>query len=311
MKFTCKSCNYSTDVKFAYQKHLQSKRHNKKEHELTNLLTSTKSLHKVCIERAYICQFCNNNYASASTLSRHKKSCGEKVQMIQDNKYNEIANENIHLRELIKQLQNDNSHLKTLINNAGAVIKTSVSALSYVATNYKDAPSLKKLEDYSYLEFDDDDDDFDLVAMVISQHQDGTLYKYLGDIIINAYKKKDPSEQSIWNSDTVRLTYLIRDIINKKTDWTVDKKGVKTTRYIINPMLKYIKDLLNKYADENGLEHYVSESYMKLKKRTDAMQAVAEIIADITNNILSEQILKFIAPHFYLTKGDNDELIDF
>ena len=71
--------------------------------------------------------------------------------------------------------------------------------------------------------------------------------------------------------------------------------------------MAYIRVLLTKYIDENGLENYVTEFYMQLKKRTDDMQAVAEIIAIISNNSLSEQILKYIAPHFYLTK--NDELV--
>ena len=331
MKFNCDICKYSTDVKFAYQKHMNSKRHG---HKVTNSTKNTSnesySVPNKIINRTskkdYKCLFCNGIYATASNLARHEKACSKRNNL-QTQYLTEIEKKDLeikHLKELhskdaemINQLKDENttvkndiSYLKTLINNAGAVIKTSVSALAYVTKNYTDAPKLQKLEDYTYLEYNDNNDEFDLVSTVISHHQSGLLCQYLSDIIINVYKTDDPSEQSIWNSDSVRLTYLIRDIINKKTDWTVDKKGIKTSKYIIKPLLDYIRELLNKYSYENRLEQFCHEPYMKFKKRTDDMNAVAEIIATIKNNILSEQILKYIAPHFYLTKNDNDELID-
>jgi len=320
MKFVCELCNYSTDVKFAYQKHIKSIRHTKKvEEQQVASRSHLGQISETSPNKDNNCPYCDKYYSTAGNLARHKKICTEKqvLENIHEQKISELQKELQHLKEMNELLKgenttvkNDNSYLKTLINNAGAVIKTSVSALAYVTKNYTDAPKLQKLEDYTYLEYNDNNDEFDLVAIVISQYQTKLLCQYLGDIIINAYKRDDPSEQSIWNSDSVRLTYLIRDIINKKTDWTVDKKGVKTTKYIIDPLLEYIKDLLNKYIDENGLEHHYRESYMKFKKRTDDMNAVAEIIRDIANNILSDQILKYIAPHFYLTKNDNDVLIN-
>jgi len=44
-----------------------------------------------------------------------------------------------------------------------------------------------------------------------------------------------------------------------------------------------------------------------MKQRMDDLNASAEIIANIKNKVLSEQIIKYIAPHFYLSK--NNELI--
>ena len=211
--------------------------------------------------------------------------------------------------KLNKQSQDEIKHLKSLINNAGAVIKTSVSALAYIAQNYDGAPILKKLPDYSYikeLELDDEDslDEFDLIEILIYHNNKETLQEYLGDIIVEAYKKKDPSKQSIWNSDTDRLNYIIRDLINKKPDWTVDKKGVKTTKYIIDPLLEYIREQVANYILENTTDKYVHLSEYMLNKHAEKLNSCGKVIAGIDNKSLSKLILKYIAPHFYLAKPE-------
>jgi len=270
------------------------------------------------------CPYCNIIYTRASNLTRHKKICSDNfgengIKKIHDLeiKNTELMKELQHQQELQKQQQqmqkqqqDEINHLKTLINNAGAVIKTSVSALSYVAQNYGDAPVLKKLKDYSYLQEidkDSDDDEFDLSQLIINQHTDKTIVKYLGNIIVDAYKTEDPSKRSIWNSDSVRLTYMIRELINKKPDWTVDKKGVKTTKFVIAPLLEYIRQLMADFIENNRLENFLHDSDWKMKKRIDNLNAAGEICLNIKNKSLEEQILKYIAPHFYLIK--NEQLI--
>lgn len=312
--FQCKKCNYVTYDKSNFLKHKSTKKHIKKVQEDTK---STSNLPKVCIERAYTCQFCGNEYASSSTLSRHKKACSEKINLNNNHDLvvKDLQKEIEHLKELHmkdkemkQQLEKEVANLKTLLTNAGVVVKKSVSALAYVAQNYKDAPQLDKLNDYSYLQFRDEDDEFDLLEMVFTHYRTDTLHKYLGDIIVNAYKKNNPDEQALWNSDTVRLTYVIRDLINQKTDWTIDKKGVKTTKYIIEPLLEYLRTLLAQFIDDNCLENYIHEPDVRFIKRTEDLQTTIKIIAEIKNKILAPKIIKYIAPHFYLPK--NDELIE-
>lgn len=332
-EFNCTICNYSTDDKSNFIKHKNTTKHNKKVQETNKKLIAPRKSSNILAENVFQCPHCENKYTRVGNLTRHKKICPEnpdinnkKIEVLELNN-DKLQKEIEYLKslhdkdaelakslrdkdaEVVKQLKDQVTHLKSLINNAGAVIKTSVSALAFVAQNYKDAPRLQKLNDYSYIQYEDENDEFDLLQIVFTHHRTNTLAKYLGDIIVNVYKKENPEEQSIWNSDSVRLTYLIKDLIDKKeTDWTVDKKGVKTTKYIIDPLLEYLKILLNKYIDENGLENYCHENYTDFKKRTDDMETTIEIIASITNKILSPQIIKYIAPHFFLTK--NDELVD-
>jgi len=319
MKYFCELCDYTTDIKFAYERHLTAKKHiiNAK----NKLLTDSSQTPQDSQSKEIKCPYCNMKYSRVNNLTRHKKVCTENP----DNKKDSVEllkNNLTHALEMIKKLEedkknletdkqqlNDNiSHYKSLLNNAGLVIKKSVSALSYVATNYKDAPKLDKLDDYSYLQYEDENDDFDLLEIVFTNYRENKLHKYLGDIIIKAYKKGDPSKQSIWNSDASRLTYLIRDLIKKKPDWTLDKGGVKTTKYIIDPLLYYLRELLRKFIDENCLENFIGiDTDMRFKKRIADLDTTSQIIYQVTNKYLAPEIIKYIAPHFSLTK--NDELI--
>ena len=327
MRFICATCNYATDRHSSYQKHLLTQKHKQQMSPTTKQLHS---LHKVYLKRAYICNYCGNEYSSISTLSRHKKACNEKESLVTkyDVEIDKYKQENAHLKEMQKQhfemqkqhiemqkqQQAEIKRLETLIKNAGGVIKTSVSALAYVAQNYNNAPALKQIKDFSYLENadndsdNDSDDENDLAQTIIKSHDNKTIVDYLGNIIVQAYKKDDPTKQSIWNSDSTRLTYMIRELIDKKPDWQVDKKGVKTTRYIIAPLLEYIRQLMADFIENNRLENFLHDSDWRMKKRMDNLKSACEICYNIKNKFLSEQLIKHIAPHFYLNK--NELLID-
>jgi len=271
----------------------------------------------------YKCNYCNIVFKNAGNLSRHKKLCSEKETLVTkftteiDNRNKEIEHfKEMHKQhiEMQKQQQAEIKRLETLIKNAGGVIKTSVSALAYVAQNYNNAPALKQIKDFSYLENadndsdNDSDDENDLAQTIIKSHDNKTIVDYLGNIIVQAYKKDDPTKQSIWNSDSTRLTYMIRELIDKKPDWQVDKKGVKTTRYIIAPLLEYIRQLMADFIENNRLENFLHDSDWRMKKRMDNLKSACEICYNIKNKFLSEQLIKHIAPHFYLNK--NELLID-
>lgn len=344
MKYHCVICNYDTDILFSYNKHLKTQKHfiNVTDHANSKQIQKQFKLHSAqqqkIIKKEINCEFCEKLFSSPSNLTRHKKTCPKKIKIEtytlseiekrdqeiirlkeQYQREKEQYQRDLELREKMhqqmhQQRQEEIVHLKSLINNAGGVIKTSVSALSYVVKNYDKAPALKQIKDFSYLECADSDsnddcgDENDLSQTIIKCHGNKTIVDYLGNIIVQAYKKDDPSKQSIWNSDATRLTYMIRELIDKKPDWLVDKKGVKTTKFIIDPLLEYIRQLMADFIEENRLENFLHESDWRMRRRMDDLNVAGEICYNIKNKILSEQLLKHIAPHFYLNK--NDQLID-
>ncbi len=131
------------------------------------------------------------------------------------------------------------------------------------------------------------------------KHNHKKLNKFIGNYIITAYKKENPEKQSLWNTDSSRLTFVIKELItNKSSKWKVDKKGVKTKKYLINPTLEYIKKMLE---NENiSLIKKMEDTYRNnLEEIIEKVRIIADINKNIKDGILSNEILKFISPHFY------------
>jgi len=206
--------------------------------------------------------------------------------------------------DMINVLKSEVTYFKSLVNNSGSMIKSSMSTMAYVIKNYSEAPALEYIKDFAAIRYEQDNEEF--VDSLIFEHNNNKLHMHIGDFIIKTYKKDDPSQQSLWNSDTSRLTYLIRDIIAiNKLDWKVDKKGVKTTKFIIEPILDYVDKHVRNYIQGYKVDY--SKSPKEAERQMMKLKSGNEILKNIENRVLNDDILKYITPHFYLTK--NDELI--
>ncbi len=313
MKFSCLTCNYETDVKFCYQKHLKTKKHKQKaKQDLNASQTLPKNLSNN--SQKIKCQFCDLYVSKSSNLARHLRICYAKKEL--ENKYkDEIKdlNDRIgkleeridHLNELsqkdqetIKNLAADNKYLKIIVRNAGSIIKTSVSAMSYVMKNYQNAPIFETITDTLLIQQEVDDEKF--AKALINYHE--VLDQYLGDIIIKLYKKDNPTQQSLWNTDTSRFTYMIKEI----TKWSVDKNGKETIKYVIDPMLSHVLTLLHSYL-ENSKILFMKGEKKEIEFNKDSL-IIGIIQKKIQEKILARDILKYISPHFYLNKIDDSLL---
>jgi len=322
----------------------------KKSEDNPNLIRS-KSL-TMTAEKEHICEHCHELFTLKSNLSRHLKYCKKnKYNLLQDEyeKYKQekeleirinkdnlnLKHENDILKEKLKSseseklalqkqyethietLKNENKFQKQLIESAGGMIKKSMNTMSYLLLNYNEAPQLKALNDYSIISKNTNT----LIENLIHYHKKGKFDKYLGDFLVQQYKKDDPKLQTLWSSDSERLNYFIRELINnnsqqnkdlkhsdvllnkskKELSWFIDKKGLKVKKNIIDPLLEYIYDIGVKYLNEKNkeIEHLDTENATKLVFN---MQEIGQINHDIRNNTVSNNINKYIAPHFYLNK---------
>lgn len=308
--YQCKPCSYTTTDKRNYQKHINTKKHNEKMQELFDILSSQQEFMEIHDISIFKCPYCSNSYSNSGNLSRHKILCSVKQQLIDQCNVNIneknliITNQNELLKqkdETINVLNDEVKHLKLLINSAGSIINNSMSALSYAMKHYKDAPVLETIKDYSALKYNQNDTEF--IENLLVEYKNKLLPTYLGNFIIKTYKKDDPSTQSIWNSDTNRLTYVIKEILNNnKTDWQIDKKGIKTTKYIIVPVMDHIEELLRSYIEGFDMTYNLyapneaERKMLKLKYSTDILQS-------IENKVLHDEVLKYIASHFFMNKN--------
>ena len=385
--YKCECCNYESHDKSNFTKHNSSKKHLEK---VKQLIEISKPYLDDISNGSYVCSLCGIHFTKSCNLSRHKKTCVKQMSIVDDyeNKINNLKkeierlhNENIiltndnrkeinhiktiHKQELksfehqIESLQRENQRLLSLVNNAGSIMKSSISTTNYIIKNFKDAPALAAPKDFSKLTYanhntepdSDNENSFDentesetepiidmrnafvegsnkdlieneplfdvsikekekFVEKIAQYYRKRQINKYLGDIIIKHYKKKDPKDQSIFNSDTTRLTYIIRELFDNQTiDWTVDKKGIKTTNYIINPFLEHIKELIREYMQIKTTFDRETVSTKELEANFDNLTLCGQIIISIEKKELSDEILKYIAPYFYYMKENKENLL--
>ena len=249
-----------------------------------------------------ICVYCRTSFTRSWTLNRHLKVC-EMKKSIENDKNNEkdliIYNLRKELKMSRKEIANANNSKKfyeTLIIESGFMVKQSFSALTNISTDYKNAPHLRTLE--VGMINDIEKDKFKLGLEIAYHYKNKTLGEFLGKIIVGIYKKNDPSMQSLWSTDISRFTYLIKELFEDKTSgWIMDKKGIKTIKKIIFPLLEHIKKIVISSQEMirdklcKGLSPTETDYYLDIGKQQSL------VIKDIKEGLLENDILKYISPH--------------
>ena len=257
-----------------------------------------------------ICKYCNRTFSRPDTLSKHLNSCKSKTseesnlktQIIElrnqlelfKTKNEHYIEETNHYKAETKHHLEETNYYKQLLREAGGLVKKSVSSLTYIVDNYSNAPALQTItmDEIKNME----DNEKKIVDEILSAYKHKTLGKYLGSFIIKIYKKNDPENQSIWNTDDSRLTYLIKELLsNKSSNWIIDKKGIKTKEYLIDPLLLYIKKLLISYQTNLVIPDlgYNTETEFILENS----KKIIELMNDIDDGNISNEILKHISSH--------------
>jgi hypothetical protein len=336
MSYCCDSCNYKTDDKRNYHKHIKTKTHLKK--NVNNVLyvipcypnTDNNYLHhdnmlsseKYTSESEKLCcPICKTNFTQRSNLSRHKKKC-----IIKEKKEeNEIIVEKLQMKldmaekekEIFKKMEKEKSDLlSNFMNNANTIINkahdntkitaqaiqsVSMSALKYANEKYKAAPVLLPIENFNInnLNFEKKEDRAQLLEVLIYNAKLKSLDKLLGEHIIQNYKKDNPKEQSIHTTDCSRLNYLVRELFENVPSWEVDKNGIKLCSKIIKPLIDKCIELLLDYQKEL-LDEMADGNY----KNKDTVNSIINLLMSIDKGSLENDINKYIAPHFNIIKKD-------
>jgi hypothetical protein len=246
-----------------------------------------------------------------------------------------------HERELRKKemeqnemLRKDKEYYKSIINVAGQVVQKTMSAFSYVTQYYPNAPSMtgltikdfkrgiKMIED-SKSDGDVLEDDFiiedaseeiseeekknddDLIEEIFHQYRNGDAVKYIGDAIVILCKKDKDEDQFIWNSDKVRLTYIIkRALYDGESRWHIDKEGIDTKKMIVEPILKELRVIIVKYKDRKCVGGEEDDIGRQLRIEKTSL----EMINEIDSGLLHKKILKYMAPEFYCKRKDTKQI---
>lgn len=302
--YNCDYCDYKTDRKNDIAKHNQTRKHKEKVKQSKRFLHGSLKVLELD-EKIYKCQHCDEIFSSKSSLSNHRKICEERKEM--ENKIITLEKENKKIAQEKEQMTKQLELFQQLIQS-NTTLKKDSSSVTYISNTFMDAPPLLALDDYSEV---NDSEEMTLAEVILFQYKNNNLGKFLSEFIVKMYKKDDPKEQSLWNSDTTRLTYIVKELLkNKKSDWAIDKKGLKTKEYIIVPLLKYLKPKIRSYMlklSKNMNDVHPS----KILQINQNVQSAGTLLVEISKGIIANDIVKRIAPHFYLSKTVKHNLLTF
>ena len=315
MKYKCNECKYTTVNKSNYNKHLKSKKHLK--NDTANLEKSQKQCvyleTKTVLSRKFkehACTNCGKKYETRSGLYKHNKgNCEEgeefykqtlelKQKLEEKTKELDIfKNERIkHLEQVVENYSKSSKNAKSITYN--------ISVKNYVQQYYDNAPALLPMKNYEVLEFIDKRET--LMDKLIFHYNHDTLCMFLGDFLVQYYKKDNPSQQSLWNSDAARLTYVIKQYIAKnKSLWIDDIKGAKTIKYMITPMLDYINNYVKDCIKEES-DKVIDLSQEDGNIINKNLEILSEITTIINDHLLHDDIIKYIAAYFRMENNTID-----
>jgi hypothetical protein len=332
MKYKCEICEYSTNIRCNYNKHLLSKQHNKM---ITFIVEEKNTLKK----ESLCCLLCGMTYKHSSSYYKHKKKCGNNELTLQEEKMNLIMKENERVNGMLEYLTNRLEKITDVaINKPSTSVNLISNTLNYVSKNYINADILKKLDNYKHFlnkdsricdetfseEYEDENSiliESDINIIDINRNkilvEDIALfYKYkslhsmIGDFLIENYSKKDKSKQALHVTDSSRMKYIYATLENemKSVKWKTDPKGVNIGKIIIDPILDHIKKHIKFYR--NNLAHKFEHAPHNVSDyEHDMMESCAILLAVLSNENkreryydLKQRIIEYITPYFEFDK---------
>lgn len=321
MKYICNDCNYTTCRKDNYNLHINTNKHkdiiymnnikNIENKILSNDITIN-NINKNIIGNDKVHNQHNVHNVHNQQSTDPNNDIVYKLQMkIFKDQIDSLTRENETLKtassetikilkttssETIKILKDEVNSYKSMITGAGGLMSQSMNVISYLVQNHQDAPPLLAFDDCSIIKKDIED----YACHLFYYYKHNILIKHVSDCILGEYKTNDPTKQVMWSSDASRLTYIIKELLKDNTsNWFYDKKGVKVCKYIIDPLLSYIRKEIKEYI--NGI-NLIDDVDINHEEQIENFQIANKIIDIIDNNSLRDDILKDITPHFFIDK---------
>lgn len=337
MKYSCPECHYETNIKCNFDKHVSTQKHREKVTktpivpQVRIIRADTKPESKQDDqkrgEEKIICEFCHSTFASAPNLKRHKKTCDERSSLIEASNKREADLKKDHDREiaeikmaserklekeidelrrtydarindLIREYESRLSSTHKENSDKAFQIVNKMSTLSCLSHVFRHGPRFQRFEKFPLFQNVADYDKE--TEIIIYDYKKKQISKTVGDMIVKEYKTEKPQDQTFWNSDITRNSYLIREgESDESSEWITDKSGIKISTCAMGPVLIAIKDRVKNYVsclsgkiDGNNYGEHLQK--MKLGN---------QLVDDIDNGTIAKEIHRYIGSHFYYDKN--------
>mgnify|MGYP003385643208 CR=1 FL=1 len=313
MVFICEICNYKTERKSNIDRHNNSKKHkanlatdvHKKTSENipdikvietdSNAQRNSAELNEIGAKPSLLCKYCGIEFKRSYNINRHLRICSEK---------NDLSEKETLKRQLkekeqqLKKSEMDKEYYRGLIDNLSTLGPKNFNSVTYILNNYANAPPIKTIEPKKLKEFKNLDNK--KIETIISLYRNNLLVDYVIEAIVYIHKKDDPSEQSVWVTDSSRHNYIIKELLkDKESYWIIDKKGAKSEKYLIDPVLKFIRENVAKYLANKG--NLLNGDITTQKRRIilDSQKDASKLIKEIDDGIINKSIVKKLAKHIH------------
>lgn len=294
-KYFCTFCDYHTNRLSSFKDHMESKKHKR------NVpVVCDKNID--CTEfkiKLSTCIICNVTYKE-NILETHKCDNSVIIENMLIIKNKEIKEYKEEIENLKKELnkkdaiikEKDAEHnilLNKAMDNANYNSKTAnatMNMLKYAQTYLNDVEPLIGIDSDNIEEimnYENPKNEINInetyVKTIIHTVTHGIFPDFIGDMIIKKFKPISPNKRNILMTDLARLCFIImQQIKGKKKEWINDKSGERFISLILDPMLIFVKKLINNYC-----EFYQKKENEKLltEKNLRLMTKCAELSRDI------------------------------
>ena len=279
MGYYCKLCDYKTNRKSNYEKHLLTNRH-------VELMNSVDDVVDVNISDKLV----KNINAAKYEVMKEKVISRDKLLEEKD--------------KTISILQEQLNKYMSLVGDAGKITGKSMSIMEHLMKHHSNAPPLEQFVNCDIIKSDKTDNEY--VELLFYYHRHSILIRHIVECITKVYKKEDPNQQAMWATDTSRLTYIIKNLMRDNTSvWTHDKKGILTCNNIVEPLLSYIRTEITNYISKHN-EYFQQKGGLgkiDVITHSENMITAGHIINEIDSGDIKNSVLKDMAPHFYIDRN--------
>tara|TARA_Y100001970_G_scaffold293175_1_gene438321 strand:- start:4073 stop:5041 length:969 start_codon:yes stop_codon:yes gene_type:complete len=299
-KYSCINCDYYTDSKKDFNKHLDTAKHKKNleainKKEISNIIIpETNETNETNENKIYSCINCERKFKSNSGLWRHKQKCEEKEVKCEEIEEEKKVFNGITSEETIMSLIQENKDIKQLLYAQNETTNKLIEMIPKInnTTNNNTINNNQRLNINVFLNEHCKDainmSDFIKSIEVSLEQLDYTktqgLEKGISNVIMENMNKLSLYERPIHCTDTKRETLYIKD--NDK--WEKDKSKEKIKKIINKTSNKNYTALINWRdanpdwldSDDKGL--YYAKAMSVLGKPLDEIDD--KIVKKICNN---------------------------
>ena len=216
MNYNCAICNYETNNKFSYKRHMKCKSHLK--------------IANGCSEKKYTCDFCKKIYFTRSGAWRHKKNCKKKKQE-EEKKKDDIIAKDKEIEKLRKMLEKKDEEMRkdkkekaemrqtisTLAKNKGNTQNNTFNIQVFLNEKCKNAmPIMEFVKDLQFKLTD------------INPERPASTIESLSKCITDKLDDMEETERPVHCTDQKRLVFHVKDA----SGWTKDINNKKINNAI-------------------------------------------------------------------------------